>query len=117
MILPPDAAAKLRELIAEANWDDAWSDDPTAMEASARLFAMGFHAGYEAGFSPGPMARAKELPTWRSFCQELLASGDLTDWEDNFVRGFIDRGYREPTYKQKAVFEKIADKLELACPQ
>ena len=42
---------------------------------------------------------------------------DLTDWEQGFVESFVDRHWNNPSPKQRAVFERIADKLGVDCPQ
>jgi hypothetical protein len=86
-----------------------------------------YQAGYAAGYAKGckdgfasavPQTyRARGL-TWRGFALDLRNDhfDDLSEWEQGFVESFIERGWNNPTPKQRAIFERIADTLGVDCP-
>jgi hypothetical protein len=70
------------------------------------------NAAFKAGYADG---RAYRPPTWRALAEDLLDE-DINDWETEFCEGFIARGWASPSEKQRAVFERMADKFGLNTP-
>jgi hypothetical protein len=125
MTLPPDARALRDHLLEQCDWTETLGDDPTADVAANRVWCIGYEAGFLAGRNyrePGANPRngnaKKFLSPWQTFALTLAQEYEqgLSDWETEFVNGFIERGYATPTDKQQAVFNKIANKLRLDPP-
>lgn len=108
-------------------WEEVLnSSGPAAMSDAdmRRLFDAGHKQGYKEGYETGS-ADAKgtsfatvRRPTWVSFAKDIRDQhgSDINDWEEGFIDNYIDRGWANPTPKQRAVFERMADKLGLELP-
>lgn len=59
-----------------------------------------------------------EPSPWREFIQYVIDHYDdeLTDWERDFCRSFLDRGFPVPTPKQEACLMKMARTLGVDPP-
>ena len=81
----------------------------------------GYDEGYRRGLAEGHAKQPRAVQPGTSFVSWVrtlrdMYNDDLTDWEQGFVDSFIQRGWSHPTPKQRAVFERIADKLDMECP-
>lgn len=81
-------------------------------------YADGYRKGLAEGHAQRPV-RTTPMQTWVSFARELIEGyeDDLNDWEQGFVSNYVSRGWGQPTPKQRAVFERIAEKLGMECPE
>lgn len=105
------AARKAQALVRECGvtWEDVMQTVYDDLEAVVeKAFSAGHRDGYEAGKRFRPL-------TWQAFAHQLK-SEDLSAWEENFVTGFIAKGWGRPTEKQQAVFQRMADKFGLRIP-
>jgi hypothetical protein len=110
----------------QMTWEDvlAGGNGKISQEDMQVLFDAGFRKGYDDGYRRG-LAEGHAKPrgrdpgtTFLSWVRGLrdVYNDDLSDWEQGFVDSFITRGWSHPTPKQRAVFERIANKLDLECP-
>jgi hypothetical protein len=122
-----NAARMAQKLIgAEAlTWEEVFkgTSDGRDYTRDTTNYQAGYAAGYAKGLKDGfasatPQSYRTRALTWRSFAINLQQeyADDLTDWEQGFVGSFIDRGWNNPTPKQRAIFERIADNLGIDCP-
>jgi hypothetical protein len=86
-------------------------------------YQMGYAVGYAKGCKDGfasatPQTYRSRALSWRGFALDLQRqhAEDLSEWEQGFVGSFIERGWNNPTPKQRAIFERIADNLGIDCP-
>jgi hypothetical protein len=100
----------------ELTWEEVLSGTGNS-GGGAISFNRGYQEGYRRGLAEGHAGKAKPV-TWTAFARTLLDGyqDDLSDWEIGFVENYIERGWAEPTPKQRVVFTRIADKLDLDCP-
>lgn len=109
-------------------WEEVLSNGNGAISQSDMqvLFDAGFRKGHDDGYRKGlaeghvksvPSARAPgtSFISWVRSLRDVY-NDDLSDWEQGFVESFITRGWAMPTPKQRAVFERIANKLDMDCP-
>lgn len=107
-------------------WEEAMGaglSEEQAKYACELAFRDGYEKGRAAGVAEGNRAvqayqAARAARTWTMVARELLNDHDdeLNEWETEFCEGFIDRGWASPTPKQRAVFERIANKCGVECP-
>jgi hypothetical protein len=107
-------------------WDEvlASGDGHISQDDMQVLFTAGYRKGHDEGYRRGlaeghAKPRARDPGTsFMSWVRNLrdVYNDDLTDWEQGFVESFIERGWSHPTPKQRAVFDRIADKLDMDCP-
>jgi hypothetical protein len=99
------------------SWEEAFGN---SSGGESRSYQDGYNDGYRRGLAEGhATATVRPKPaTWNGFARNLLRdySDDMSDWENGFVESFVERGWSQPTPKQRAVFERIADKLDLDLP-
>lgn len=88
-------------------------------EAARQAYEQGVEDGRRQATRDGQVKPVRIRPSWQTFAREIRDHffGELNDWEEGFVESFIERGWPSPTEKQKGVFERIADKLDLDCPE
>jgi hypothetical protein len=110
------------------SWDEVLNsgNGRISQEDMQTLFDAGFRKGHDDGYRRGlAEGHAKSVPSARepgtsfiSWVRSLrdVYNDDLSNWEQGFVESFIARGWAMPTPKQRAVFERIADKLDMDCP-
>lgn len=85
-----------------------------------------YQEGYTTGFAAG-LAQAtrrtynntRPRMTWFAFARTIQENhyDYLNDWEQGFIDNWIERHWNNPSPKQRAVFERMADKLGLDCPE
>ena len=123
----PDLERLLRLLDIAGSTDDGKS--VTAIRHAKQLLAErgltfrdvigpGHAPALEAG-SGGASAQQQRKPAvapWRDFVETCLQTGRLNQWETEFCEGFIERGWDEPTEKQKPIFERIGRKCGVDTP-
>jgi hypothetical protein len=107
-------------------WEDVLSsgNGSISQDDMQVLFDAGFRKGFDDGYRKGLAeghAKPRGIAPGTSFISWVrslrdIHNDDLTDWEQGFVDNFIARGWPQPTPKQKKVFERIAEKLAMACP-
>lgn len=103
-------------------WEEALERTNGAGRYSAEDMQEAASKAYEQGVADGKMAGAvkpgRTRPSWQTFARDIRDHffGELTDWEEGFVESFCGRGWPTPTPKQRAVFERIAGKLDLDLP-
>ena len=61
------------------------------------------------------------MSVWTAWVTQLIDDHrmgriKLTNWEEEFCQGFIDRGWPTPTEKQRAVMLKMAEKTGVGLP-
>ena len=72
-------------------------------------YDQGYGDGYDDGHTDGRNATRALAPTnWRSLARELVSGYELSEWEQEFLTSFLDRGWSIPSEKQRAVFVRIA---------
>lgn len=123
-------AAKLaqRQLGATGlTWEEL-INGPAPEDHDPEAFAQAFEAGYQEGLKQGykkgyaaaeqALADQRSATSWPAFAQLLLDeyNAGLNQWELGFVETFIEKGWDEPTPRQQGVFERIARKFGLECP-
>ena len=77
-------------------------------------------AAYDNGFAAAVKAGQKVRTTnWRQWAKDLVDEQEdcLSDWEIKFFGGFGNGKFYVPTAKQRAVFEKVAARLDLELPE
>lgn len=84
-------------------------------------YSTGYKTGYERGVTDGigrSMTRVRP-PSWYNFVRTVYDDhlDDLTEWEQGFVENWVARRWNNPSPKQRAVLERIADKLGIDCPE
>jgi hypothetical protein len=110
----------------ELTWEDVLdpSSGHISQEDMQTLFDAGFRKGYDDGYrrglaeghaKPRGLAPGTSFVSWVRNLREIY-NDDLTDWEQGFVDSFLSRGWPAPTPKQRSVFERIAEKLDMQCP-
>ena len=93
-------------------------DDPdTFTRAQANAAAqLAFDAGYQEGFRVGQQqTRTRRVSSWQRLATDLLTE-NLSEWERNFCKGFVARGFDTPTTKQQRVFDGMAQKFGYESP-
>lgn len=109
---------------AKMDWGSVLNGKPMNGGTAARVDEAAIKTAYENGYRRG-LAEGHAKPTsgyvpsgWREFARMLKDEheDDLTEWEWNFVLSFIARGFDTPTEKQRAIFERIAEKCDLETP-
>lgn len=105
-------------------WEEVLKNiKPEPANASPASYSAGYASGYAKGLKDGYASaqsqtyRARGL-TWRGFAMDLKQQyfDNLTEWEQGFVESFVERGFNNPTPKQRAIFERIADGLGIDYP-
>lgn len=88
--------------------------DKDMQEVARQSYEQGVEDGRKAGIA----APRRTGASWIAFARDIRDNyfGELNDWEEGFVESYIERGFATPTPKQRGVFERIADKLDLECP-
>lgn len=78
----------------------------------------GFEEGYAKGYREGQNAPRARPASWQAIVREMLEEHPdaLTQWEREFLESFQSRRWHTPTERQRAVLERIADKLDLELP-
>jgi len=76
------------------------------------------HAPAQAADSGEASAQQRQaaVAPWRDYVETCLQTGRLNQWETEFCEGFIERGWDEPTEKQKPIFERIGRKCGVDTP-
>jgi len=82
--------------------------------------ASGYGKGYAEGKADAVMngGGMRAFQSWRGVAEELLSQhgGLLTEWEIGFFENYVEKRWSVPTPKQRAVFEKVADKCGVSLP-
>lgn len=81
--------------------------------------AYAYQRGYRDGAEDTRKASLpQQPPSWQSLARLIRDNHErnVTDWEYGFVESFIERGWPTPTEKQRKIFQRIAVKLDLICP-
>lgn len=101
-------------------WEDTLHGNGllTYQEGWREGFAEGRAEGYAQGLRDGKDAPRPRPASWQAIIREMLEeyADDLTEWEEGFLDSFRRRGWHSPSERQRAVLERIADKLELELP-
>jgi hypothetical protein len=81
-------------------------------------YAAGYAKGLKDGYASTAPAEYRSILTWRKLANDLKQNyyDDLTEWEQEFVASFCERGWNNPTPKQRAIFERIAEGLGIDYP-
>lgn len=124
-----NAARLVMRLLGEEGltWQEVFKGIPGHSNNSSaeidRAYNRGFSEGHSRGYTKGlaeghAKSPVRRVVTWVGFARELLTDyeDDLTDWEQGFLENYTSRGWPQPSPKQRAVFERIAEKLDLECP-
>jgi hypothetical protein len=79
-----------------------------------------YESGHSSGYAKG-FAEAKtpvRIISWLAVARDLLENYNhfLTEWERGFFDSFIERRWNSPTPKQRAIFERVADKTGINLP-
>jgi hypothetical protein len=90
--------------------------------ASARADQL--QSEYQRGFAAGvkhtnPMAQTAANRRWKQWAKDRVDNDEdyLSAWEITFFGSFAVGRYATPSEKQRAVFEKIAARLDLELPE
>ncbi len=91
----------------------------TALEEDA--YRRGYEAGRAASTADDGMAAVEDVPcgpSWQVFAHLCLRdhAAWCTSWERNFLQDWIDRGWSNPTPKQRAIFERLSNKCGVSLP-
>lgn len=90
---------------------------PQGHSAREKAYEEGYEAGYAQGFREGQATPRPRPGSWQALVRELLDQPDnLSEWEEGFLESFASRRWHTPTDRQRAVLERIADKLGLELP-
>jgi hypothetical protein len=75
-------------------------------------------AAYDKGFNDGVKAQRDLKRTWKLWAKERVEEDQdmLSEWEINFFGDFSTGRFAFPTAKQHAIFERVADRLNLELP-
>ena len=89
-------------------------------------FQTGHATGYGKGYAEGKADAGvngrrpamTDFQSWRSVAKEMLDCHDdlLTEWERGFFQSYVERRWSIPTEKQRAIFERVADKTGVSLP-
>lgn len=94
-------------------------EDGGSSNRDQEQYNFGYAAGYARATAEATITMRERKLTWFAFVRELRDDfeEELTTWEQGFVESFIERGWAKPTPKQRTIFERIADKFGLECPE
>ena len=86
----------------------------------AQLVKRSYDYGYEEGqkiHKPGFKSVVPSNP-WKAFAVECLDDQKhrLTAWEVDFCESWVERPFPHPTPKQRAIFERLADRFDMELP-
>ena len=99
-------------------WEEALNgtNDKT-VEMGKAAYKAGYDDGYKVGMAAATFTRPKAL-SWTSLAKELdeMFHDQLTPWEQGFIESYRKRGWASPTEKQRKIFERIAERLDLDLP-
>lgn len=105
---------------AKINWQEALHGNGllTYQEGFQEGRTAGYGEGYAKGYREGQRAPRARPASWQAIVREMLDehSGELSDWERGFLDSFRARGWHTPSDRQRAVLERMADKLGLDLP-
>lgn len=114
-----NAARMAQRLITELGltWEEALARG-LSEENMLQAVQQAHRDGYLEGFEQGQQSKARRK-TWVGLAKQMLEDDDelLTPWEQEFCESFLERGWGTPSPKQRAVFERIADKCGMDCPE
>lgn len=101
-------------------WEEALNGNGmlTYQEGFREGRAEGYGEGYARGYREGRRAPRARPASWQAIVREMLDehADELSDWEQGFLESFRTRGWHTPTDRQRAVIERIADKLGIDLP-
>lgn len=121
-------AAKLAQRVLGAEgitWEELLNGASNNNFANTDHYQLGYATGYRTGYSRGVtdgVARTgirARPPSWYNFVKTVYDDhlDNLTEWEQGFVENWVARRWNNPSPKQRAVLERIADKLGIDCPE
>jgi hypothetical protein len=75
-----------------------------------------YNNGFEAGVKSMQKVRTNN---WRQWAQDIVREEEdhLSPWEINFFGSFGAGRFGSPSDKQRAVFERVATRLDLELPE
>jgi hypothetical protein len=80
-------------------------------------YRQGHSDGFRKAQAQAAKTSARQL-TWATLARQMLdCDDDLTEWETGFLQNYVDRGWPSPTIKQRAVMERLAQKLGFDTPE
>lgn len=89
---------------------------------AAQLYASALQAQYERGFAAGVKSvnagRTYPRQGWKAWAHARVDEDHdcLSDWEIKFFGSFAAGRYAVPSEKQRAIFERVAARLDLELP-
>jgi hypothetical protein len=74
---------------------------------------------HDRGFAAGvKSARAYKAGGWKQWAKERVAIPDeISPWELKFFSDFANGKFSRPTEKQRGIFERVAERLDLELPE
>lgn len=93
------------------------------LQKAAQMQKAALAAEYSNGFADGVKnARAMGVrpdSSWKDWARHRADSDHewLSDWEVKFFGSFADGRYAVPSQKQRAIFERVAERLDLELPE
>jgi len=107
-------------------WAEVVSEEGGKGDYTAADVELAYQTGHASGYGKG-YAEAKAdsvvngpmpFQSWRGVAQDLLDNHDhlLTEWERGFFGSYLERRWGTPTDKQRAIFERVADKVGVGLP-
>lgn len=99
-------------------WEEFYGGAPDAAPSQEDL-TYAYQRGYKDGAEDQRRASLPNRPaSWQALARLIRDKHerDITDWEYGFIESFIERGWPTPTEKQRKIFQRIAAKLDILCP-
>lgn len=102
------------------SWEEFVAGNGGTAPANSRTYDTGYSDGFRDGLAKGRAAHVTRprADTWIGFARTLRDEheDDLNDWEQGFVESYVEKGWPQPTPKQRGVFARMAEKLGLELP-
>lgn len=79
-------------------------------------YKLGFERGYAAGLKA---ATPRKRANWKEWARTVVSEEAeyLNAWEFTFFESFADGRRAVPSEKQRAIFERVAERLDLVLPE